>query len=190
MILIDTKPINVKSFHAGYHRLLNSLFCSSIFKTKTPQILNLQGISKLVHRGACPGAPGARPFLPCCTFPLCGLVLPCWPADRMEGSLAAHHHHLPLTNPPLLEGGGEPTNGAGAACPSSNGAALSICAAAAPIKPPRHLPRGATDVPINLKYSQAGLHHRRRGLSRISEALERKGSIWWGPSQVVVQRIC
>ena len=83
LISIDTKPINVKSFHAGYHRLL---FCSSIFKTKTPQILNLQEISKLVHRGACPGAPGARPFLPCCTFPLCGLVLPCWPADRMEGS--------------------------------------------------------------------------------------------------------
>ena len=84
MILIDTKPINVKSFHAGCHRLLSSLFCSPIFKT--PQILNLQGISKLVQRGACPGAPGARPFLPCCTFPLCGLVLPCWPADRMEGS--------------------------------------------------------------------------------------------------------
>ena len=170
----------MKSLHAGYHRLL---FCSSIFKTKTPQILNLQEISKLVHRGACPGAPGARPFLPCCTFPLCGLVLPCCPADRRAG----HHHHLPLTNPPLLEGGGEPTNGAPACC-SSNGAALSICAAAAPTS--LLATSRATDVPINLKYSQAGLQHRRRGLSRISEALERKGSIWWGPSQVVVQRIC
>ena len=145
----------MKSFHAGYHRLLNSLFCSSIFKTKTLQILNLQGISKLVQRGACPGAPGARPLLPCCTFPLCGLVLPCWPADRMEGSLAAHHHHhLPLTNPPLLDRGvGEPTNGARAACSSSNGAALSICAAAAPTS--LLATSRATDVPINLKYSQA-----------------------------------
>ena len=113
------------------------------------------------------------------------------PAGLLTGWRAGHHHHhhLPLTNPPLLEGGGEPTNGAPAACCSSNGAALSICAAAAPtsLLAPR---TRATDVPINLKYSQAGLQHRRRGLSRISEALERKGSIWWGPSQVVVQRIC
>ena len=110
------------------------------------------------------------------------------PAALLTGWRAGHHHHhLPLTNPPLLEGGGEPTNGA-PACSSSNGAALSICAAAAPTS--LLATSRATDVPINLKYSQAGLQHRRRGLSRISEALERKGSIWWGPSQVVVQRIC
>ena len=101
------------------------------------------------------------------------------PAALLTGWRAGHHHHhhLPLTNPPLLEGGGEPTNEARAACCSSNGAALSICAAAAPTS--LLATSRATDVPINLKYSQAGLQHRRRGLSRISEALERKGSIWW-----------
>ena len=139
LILIDTKPIDEKSFHAGYHRLLNSLFCSSIFKTKTPQILNLQGISKLVHRGACPAAPGPRPFLPCCTFPLCGLVLPCCPADRME--VRPPPPPPPASHEPTVTRGWWGTNQRGPSLLLLQWSRpLDLCSGR-PHEPPRHLPR-------------------------------------------------
>ena len=122
--------------------------------------------------------PGGRPSLPSCTFPHCVPTL-------VTAGQAGHLPHrysgrtLPGPNqrgcrPPLLQWSGR---GLAAAAPQApmltRRDAPGWASSSPPVLPP---PRPPT---INLKYSQAGLQLRRQGLSRISEALERKGSIWW-----------
>ena len=107
------------------------------------------------------------------------------PADSSQARLPT----CPTVTPRSLAGANQ--RGCGPALLQWSGRGVAAAAPQAPMLTRRDAPGSAssehhlavhprsTPPTINFKYSQPGLQLRRQGLSRISEALERKGSIWW-----------
>ena len=124
--------------------------------------------------------------LPCQELHFSIVWQPWWQAGRQAGHLPHTHRYSPDLLPGASQRGCRPDllqwsrvlERAGACSGRPSKPPILTAGVTDRAEAPRHPPPRSPPT-INLKYSQAGLQLRRQGLSRISEALERKGSIWW-----------